>query len=837
MLDYRGWKRRLAGALLLSASVLQVAGGRGSIESIDDEFANAWKLNRSEQFDVALPKTEEGLRRAERAGNALLVWRFRLLKVEILRGQRKTRASLSALDSYGEPPAGAEWAEIRTRAFLDRGFALYLLHRYAEARDALSRAAEAANSAGLPSLSLEVELRRGAVLAKGPHPEEARPVLDSVIEASARMHDTYLEATAALNIGRLLQSELRYEEAIPWSQRAASLYRDWDARESIARATENIGYSYFRLGDYDNARLNYGQAQGVFTKTGNQDELQLIIGNIGNISYEAGDYKSAEAAYAKGLEIARLQNDTVRIADWLGNLATTSIELEDWDRAEQYNREALDRTRELEDRRSEPNLLINAARIEAQRDMGKAETLFRSALMGRSQDPSVPLDAHAGLAHLYIRRGLPDLAEDEFHSTVAEIDQGASSLLDDEEKIKYAASLNHFYGMYVDFLIANGKSARALEIAESSRSRVLAERTSRTEPAQPDKAEDYQRLARETGSVLLEYWLGSKESYLWVITPERIQYHVLPAQGEIYALMENYRAVTMQHRNPLESAAETGQQLYTALLAPVEHDAPNAARFIIVSDGGLHNFNFETLPAGRDNGKFWIEQAAVAISPSLSYLASHRRTGNTHPDAGPRKPLLLIGDPAPANAEYPRLEYAGREIDSIASAMGGSEQLRGSEARPESYAKVQPARFGFIHFAAHAVANPVNPLDSAIILSGTPETFRLSARDVLKSPLTAEIVTISACRSAGAKAYAGEGLVGFAWAFLKAGAENVVAGLWDVNDRSTEQLMTGLYERIAGGATAADALRESKLALIRGGGAYARPFYWAPFELYTGAYR
>jgi len=49
-------------------------------------------------------------------------------------------------------------------------------------------------------------------------------------------------------------------------------------------------------------------------------------------------------------------------------------------------------------------------------------------------------------------------------------------------------------------------------------------------------------------------------------------------------------------------------------------------------------------------------------------------------------------------------------------------------------------------------------------------------------PLQAELVTISACRSAGARTYSGEGLVGLAWAFLNAGAHNVVAGLWNVED-------------------------------------------------------
>ena len=91
----------------------------------------------------------------------------------------------------------------------------------------------------------------------------------------------------------------------------------------------------------------------------------------------------------------------------------------------------------------------------------------------------------------------------------------------------------------------------------------------------------------------------------------------------------------------------------------------------------------------------------------------------------------------------------------------------------------------------------------------------------------------SACRSAGERAYAGEGLVGFAWAFLRAGSRRVVAGLWDVDDRSTAALMDDMYARLAAGAPPAVALREAKRALMRAG--YPRPYYWAPFQIFTVA--
>jgi CHAT domain-containing protein len=73
------------------------------------------------------------------------------------------------------------------------------------------------------------------------------------------------------------------------------------------------------------------------------------------------------------------------------------------------------------------------------------------------------------------------------------------------------------------------------------------------------------------------------------------------------------------------------------------------------------------------------------------------------------------------------------------------------------------------------------------------------------------------------------GLVGFAWAFLGAGAENVVASLWAVDDASTPLLMEQMYRQIQLGRTPGEALREAKLALLRGGTALQKPYFWGAF--------
>ena len=811
---------------------LILAGCRSNAGSLDLEYRNARDLLRSEQYVAALSKIEDGLQRAERDPDLHVRWRFRLLKAEVLLAKRQAPLALEVLN--GDPPDGPDWTEYKGRTFLLRGFAAYLMAKYPLAQDLFVSATRLARQTGSISLSAEVELRQALLLVSQTQFDDAASVLRRVIGVASELHDTYLEATATGNLGYTLLTASKYDDAIVWFERAGKLHRELGASQSIARDSGNLGVCYLRLGDYESAQRHYEQAQAGFAKAGNNFEEQIWTGNIGTLLYEAGNYAGAAVAYRRALEIARsVQNDDWA-ARWASSLGAMTAESGDWDAAERYNNEARALEQRLRTSHFEAMELSTAGRIALGRGrFADAERLFLEAMSKPAEDPRIKLIAQTKLASLYQQTGEPRRAEAEFQAAVSSIDRLNSDLINEDYKFGYLASLIDFYRMYVAFLMANSEPQRALEVAESSRSHVLAQRSGRPEAVQPHTAAAYQKLARQANATLLEYWLSEDRSYLWVITPQRIRNYQLPPVKSIRSLVETYRSVIMAQRNPLEVAADTGRKLYETLLAPAAENLCPNCRVVIVPDQDLYSLNFESLPAGTDTSKFWIEQANVTIAPSLDYLVDASR--RQHAEKG--KGLLVMGDPAPSLAEFPKLEYASREIDSIGSSMSSSESkiVRGADARPASYGTAQPGHFGFIHFSAHATANTQSPLDSAVILSGPPEQCKLFARDVMSVPLTAELVTISACRSAGAKTYAGEGLVGFSWAFLRAGARNVIAGLWDVNDRSTAQLMSRLYTEIAQGSTPAVALRTAKLALIHGGGSYSKPFYWAPFQLYSGA--
>lgn len=90
----------------------------------------------------------------------------------------------------------------------------------------------------------------------------------------------------------------------------------------------------------------------------------------------------------------------------------------------------------------------------------------------------------------------------------------------------------------------------------------------------------------------------------------------------------------------------------------------------------------------------------------------------------------------------------------------------------------------------------------------------LTAQEAAALDLSAcYLVTLSACESSLGVRQAGDGLASLRAAFHSAGARFVVASLWSVSDRATEQLMLDFYERLwRRGDSPAQALRAAKQA-------------------------
>jgi CHAT domain-containing protein len=261
--------------------------------------------------------------------------------------------------------------------------------------------------------------------------------------------------------------------------------------------------------------------------------------------------------------------------------------------------------------------------------------------------------------------------------------------------------------------------------------------------------------------------------------------------------------------------------------------APNS-RVIVISDGSLNGLNFETLLVPDPKLHYWIEDVTVVNASSLRLLAASHKSSKAE-----AAKLLLMGDAVSPDPEYGELPEAALEITNIEKHFTPAERQVYTRmgATAPAYLGSAPEQFAYIHFVAHGTASRLSPLDSAVILSKSSaeqDSFKLYARDIIHRPLHAELVTISTCYGTGSRAYTGEGLVGLSWAFLRAGAHNVIGALWEVSDASTPRLMDQLYDELKKGRSPEAALRSAKLSLLHSDGVFRKPFYWAPFQLYTG---
>jgi CHAT domain-containing protein len=789
-------------------------------EQLDALFERAQAELQAGNLDAARADTDRGAALAIDRRNDLLVWKFRLLHCEALLLNGRSEEVLSLLQ--GSSPVSAVQ---KARKKLLQSQAHSILGHSTESEALLDEAEREAKAENAEDLILDTEVLRGSILVNRERLDEAEVVLNRALTRSRLLRSPYDEAGVLTNLGRIRLARNRYEEAAVFLDQAAAVSGP-RFRILYSVIQDNLAQCYSQLGEYDRALEVQLKTISEFEHLGETYYLPRSLGGAGDAYLNQGDIAHAIPYLKRSLSLAIEMNRLPVAAEWAGSLADLYIEQRDWTNAEALNAEAI----RLKNSAGLHTLFYNAlysGRIaEGRGDLDAAARYFSDAIATGSSDPTVLWEAHAGLGILEQRRNHAALANKEFEAALDLIERTRGHLVRTESKLPFLTRSIRVYRQYVDALLSQGEIERALAVADSSRAQVLAGRAG-SAPARHLSPGAFSKLAKASGTTLLSYWLSPERSHAWVVTAREICHVDLAGAKEIEPLVAQYQeALEDRLVDPLRTPLTAGEKLYQLLIAPVLQRLPPDSRVVVVPDGVLHGLNLETLPVPGAKPHYWIQDVTLEIAPSLSVWGRS-------PSVASGRGLLLLGDPIINEPGFQPLAHAAAEIARIRRHFAPSEQivLTGDSATPQAFFAKKGAPYGAVHFTAHALANRERPLESTVLLSGG----RLYARDIMDLKLDTDLVTVSACRGAGRRTYSGEGLVGFAWAFLRAGARNVIAGLWDVNDQSTASLMDALYRDLAAGKRPAEALRAAKLALLASRGNFKKPYYWAPFELYTVA--
>ena len=185
-------------------------------------------------------------------------------------------------------------------------------------------------------------------------------------------------------------------------------------------------------------------------------------------------------------------------------------------------------------------------------------------------------------------------------------------------------------------------------------------------------------------------------------------------------------------------------------------------------------------------------------------------------------------------ARLPHTRQEAKDILALTPKGTGRESLD-FEASRATASSQDLSQYRIIHFATHALLNSQHPELSGVVLSlvdpeGRPQDGFLRLYEIYNLKLGADLVVLSACRTALGKEIKGEGLVGLTRGFMYAGAARVIASLWGVEDRTTAGLMKSFYsEMLLKRQRPAAALRTAQLHMLRE--KRLPPYFWAAFVL------
>jgi CHAT domain-containing protein/tetratricopeptide (TPR) repeat protein len=805
-------------ALLNVMSVALELSGR-EVESLE-AFEKALKLARD--YNLAFSEAEILLRRAS-----------------LMESRGKSDLGRRNLDEARTYRTKLYFDDDRARFLIRLGSVLLGAGEEISAEEALRQGMELAQSLHDPFLELEGRIQLGFIQLNRGNREAAREIFELAIEDAARIRAEDLHGYALSGLAATQEQVGNYRDALATYRKVWLLAKTTGGRRTESLALSNIGLVCFRMAAMQEALLYAVRANQLARLTG---DLRLQVGvQQGLAAILAGlrNFSESQKIYQAALDIGSRLSSPELQALLLSGWARVTLELGESEQAKEGFEQALKLARSLE-------------------------------------NEMVAVQALSGLGLLFWRQGDLEKATRRFEEALSLIESTRQSIVSRDDRMSYLETRTQIFDTLVAVLMQRHDAApnqgyhnRAFEVVERSRARALLDLLNATSAGDLDRGSsrrtglgggrpvtslELERFGLGDNEVYLEYSLGERRSFLFLLSRHQTRVVHLPPRNVVEQSVRDFLATVASPPrtpgNPFERHIERGRDLFDMLLGPVRDVVAQSRHVIISPDGILHFLPFGALVTGQSSSPYYLlEQATLSYVPSATVLLELKGRprgvtrsmdffGVAQSRASLEPPSLpsLLSD-ASSSVQMGHIPFA---IDEVEAASGffapGKRRVLTNQLATERAVKSEDLRrFRILHFATHALADGAEPERSAIYLaadSTADDDGALQMAEILDLTLASDLVVLSGCQTGLGRLMRAEGIVGLPWAFLSSGSSSVIVSLWNVNDRSTADLMRFFYENLQQGNDRATALENAqKTMLTSERWAYRHPFYWAPFVL------
>ena len=660
----------------------------------------------------------------------------------------------------------------------------------------------------------------------------------------------------------VLRDEGAYGEAKAAAAEALDQARTSRHVQGEALATHMAGTLAYSLRDLASAARALERADALYGTLRDSANQMNVRSWQANIARDEGDLPRARRMTREVIAAARREQAVPWAIDLFGALADIEILAGDYPAAAA----ALDtaglllRSHGIESWARK--LAYQRGRLALHRgDLDSAERIFRGYRRTLGEGEGLRRqEVESYLADIRARRGDLAGAERELTAALDALDAWRAGLGDQALRLfAFQASAtdesdgNATVARVIAALAAGGRVGAAFALAERRRARELGDRLlaaaaldgpapvsvgERQTAARPITPDELAELLPDS-TALVEYVTGTWGAPTTAFVLGRgapPAARILPPADSLAGSIARLLALVARRGDIVPEADALGRALLGPILPLL---GPRVTRIVVVPDGPLHRVPWDVLRL--EDGHYVVERFAVGLAPSAGALAVLRRHPRPRPTAAEDLHLLAMGDPAfdrvaPVDAELfaaqgglPRLPGSGAEARLVAR-YAPIADLRLGERASAAYLRRTPlAGFRVIHLATHALVDDRALGRTALALApGDSGSALITPGELARLHLGADLVVLSACRTAGGVVVDGEGIQGLTAPLLEAGARSVVATSWRVGDRSTVRFVAALYTALAEERPIIEALRAAKLAAMRDG---TPPSVWAAFEM------